>query len=1552
MNNGDSLLVPITVQQRNSKSGNRLQKRYIDKKVYSARVARDRNRVLTIDQLELRAMMAAEPLGSYVLESASSFPDALMPYNDNSALGAYRRAIAAEVASGLDLFTGDMLRVGMTDVITNDNATSGMIQWNFSHVIRAIEAVQLTTAGVRPDGTRDPLTLQILGLPPAIAMAQIPLDQQIVDADGFTVPLPWSAAAISVASSMYSALANTPIVDYSQVGNPTVLLKDHPTLTTIVAAPIGARGFRSEAFAGGLLTQTLPSYDRDTYASALLNNTKAITDAFPNDFSYMQWFGFNDGKDSLYSGQSLNTRMNNDFSAAFNGVGQPSFGIFRENLGERGPAASSAPLLVDFETPDNVFTDAQGNVLFQALSTWIAPFPSTEITRFEQTNSGSPANGMMVGYSEFDARYFEHYSPDFELTTANIRRRFADDPAAAPDPDLDILTWDAVDTDSEVAAIRQTLLGLLADWNVYLVGGPKLAADSATVLQGSSVTISVLANDTPPPGLSPWDNTSAGVLQLEPLKFKIRSVTQGSNGRAAISADELSVVYTPNSNFSENDVFSYTISDGAGGIATASVNVTVSPSRNRPPVALSDSFTVNEDSAASTLAVLTNDSDPDANQSVSILAVSSATYGSLAITSTGVSYKPNANFNGVDTFTYTVSDGHGGTATATVNVTVTPRGSTWNNTLTGPLPVGVQHLSFLSNSMKTNVGFSIYLPPSYSISPTKDFPVVYWLHGIGGNENGSTSVVSTALAEGINEGIVSPMIIVFVNGTAPLAPLPDGPDTGSDPDDGGKVGTFYTDSFDGTIKVETSIINELIPYVDSNFRTIESREGRAIEGFSMGGYGALRLAAKYPEMFSSVVTLGGALLSASSLATRNAAEYAAIFGSDATYATNTNPRSIIVANKANYTAYGVDYMQRVGAGDTTVTPPIQGDPTRADNISVRSLLIANVIPNDYSEKIGITHSPSPYYDDWLGSATFQFHSKAFSPFVKNSASNQTFSGQGSLSIAIPSDIVTHPVDKPLSYTASLTMGAELPSWLTFNSETRTFSGNPPASQSSPISIRITATDQDTTGLYTTPRDSASTSFQLTLTGVNDVPNAVNDRFSLLEDQPLIANVATNDIDLDLDTLTFSTLISPTNGTLTFASNGSFTYQPRLNFSGSDTFTYAASDGQGGSATATVSLTVNPVNDAPETMIPTGTLHMLTSGALVFSSSAGSTISIRDIDAGSSDLQIEISAPNSILILTNTVGLTAVSGNETGDLKITGSIIALNAAMDGLSLRIIGGYTGLVSMLVTTSDLGNAGAGGSLTSVKSIQIDVGLPPKVVALHVRSQTWHSSYLNLLASQRLGDAALGYSVPDGPTQGNPISWSSIDTLTLVFSKDVSINSTNLVLNGSTNGSPIPITRTFTYSQIDSTQFAATWTFSSFLPSGKYLASLTETVTDTLGFALDGEWMDGVSTTSGNGIPGGNFTYRINVLHGDFNASNSVSLIDYAMVKRGSGRSVGDDGFDYRLDMDGSSSVGLIDIALAKTSFGKQLLDYAEPINPMAFDLFFELFGTSKRKLPVTLT
>jgi hypothetical protein len=175
--------------------------------------------------------------------------------------------------------------------------------------------------------------------------------------------------------------------------------------------------------------------------------------------------------------------------------------------------------------------------------------------------------------------------------------------------------------------------------------------DLATTLQDTPMVIAVLANDSDVDG--------------DPLS--VSALSQPAYGAA--SSDGVTVTYTPNAGYFGSDGFSYTVSDGNGGSATAQVTLTVQWV-NAPPVALADSALTAEDQAL-VVDVLANDFDSDGH-ALLVTAVSSAAYGTVQHDGASVTYAPNSNFHGSDAFSYTISDGYGGESTAAVAVVVTP----------------------------------------------------------------------------------------------------------------------------------------------------------------------------------------------------------------------------------------------------------------------------------------------------------------------------------------------------------------------------------------------------------------------------------------------------------------------------------------------------------------------------------------------------------------------------------------------------------------------------------------------------------------------------------------------------------------------------------------------------------------------------------------------------------------------------------------------------------------------------------------------------------------
>ncbi|MCO8120751.1 esterase family protein [Stieleria sp. TO1_6] len=152
-----------------------------------------------------------------------------------------------------------------------------------------------------------------------------------------------------------------------------------------------------------------------------------------------------------------------------------------------------------------------------------------------------------------------------------------------------------------------------------------------------------------------------------------------------------------------------------------------------------------------------------------------------------------------------------------------------------PLPDGTSHRTFHSELVDQDVGYVIYLPPQYDQQSQTRYPVIYNLHGNGGNELKSLNVIRV-LHDQITSGKIPPLVMVLANGGH---------------------STFYKNSHDGRFPIESIVINELIPHVDANYRTIATGKGRCIEGFSMGGRGATRLAVKHPELFCSLFCQAG-----------------------------------------------------------------------------------------------------------------------------------------------------------------------------------------------------------------------------------------------------------------------------------------------------------------------------------------------------------------------------------------------------------------------------------------------------------------------------------------------------------------------------------------------------------------------------------------------------------------------------------------------------------------------------------------------------------------------
>ena len=158
----------------------------------------------------------------------------------------------------------------------------------------------------------------------------------------------------------------------------------------------------------------------------------------------------------------------------------------------------------------------------------------------------------------------------------------------------------------------------------------------------------------------------------------------------------------------------------------------------------------------------------------------------------------------------------------------------------------IKNVEFHSVSLEGNlIGDSpdrsilIYLPPGYDEQVEKRYPVVYLLHGFNGSTGNQgwvgeyASVIPSAIKELIRSGTVKPMILVMPDGSNRFG------------------GSMYSNSI-ATGNWEDFIVHELTEYIDKNYRSIPDRNSRGIAGHSMGGYGAIKLGMKNPDVFSAV----------------------------------------------------------------------------------------------------------------------------------------------------------------------------------------------------------------------------------------------------------------------------------------------------------------------------------------------------------------------------------------------------------------------------------------------------------------------------------------------------------------------------------------------------------------------------------------------------------------------------------------------------------------------------------------------------------------------------
>ena len=625
-------------------------------------------------------------------------------------------------------------------------------------------------------------------------------------------------------------------------------------------------------------------------------------------------------------------------------------------------------------------------------------------------------------------------------------------------------------------------------------------------------------------------------------------VTGASHGVLALNGDG-SFSYTPAANYNGPDSFSYKLNDGQYDSNVATVSITVN-SVDDAPIASDDAVTTNEDTPVSDN-VLGNDSDVD--NPVGMLTAAIVTppaHGVVSLAADGsFTYTPDADFNGADSFTYQASDGEAVSNTATVHITVNPVNdapqarddsaaldedtSVTGNVLANDSDVDGDTLSASLGSGPAHGTLALNPNGSFTYTPTHDYcgpdGFTYTANdGHGGSTPASVSITVNCVNDApvANNDSATTSEDTAVSGNVLV--------NDSDADGDALSASLQTNVSHGTLSLNP----------DGSFTYAPAANYCGPDGF---GYAA---SDGHGGSTPASVTLAVTCVNDAPVANDDSAstdEDTAVAGNVLT--NDTDIDSSVTAVLGSGPANGTVSLN--SDGSFVYTP--NGNFFGTDSFTYAAT------DGEFSDTATVTITVASVNDAPVAnndSAT----TAEDTPVSGNVLANDT---------DLDGDTLTASLGTSVSH-GTLTLNGN-----------GSFTYAPAANYCGADSFSYTVSDGH--------GGSAPASVSITVTCVNDAPVANNDSAVTNEDTPVAGNVLTNDSDVDGDALTAALVTNVSHGTLVLNANGTYTYAPAPNYNGPDSFTYQVSDGHGGTAVATVSITVVPVNDAPVCSAVTGSI---------------------------------------------------------------------------------------------------------------------------------------------------------------------------------------------------------------------------------------------------------------------------------------------------------------------------------------------------------------------------